>query len=54
MSTLIHNIGELVTCDEEFTVRHAAALVVDGGRVVWIGDSAQEPAADDDLDVEGR
>ena len=54
MSTLIHNIGELVTCDEEFTVRHAAALVVDGGRVVWIGDSAQEPAADDDLDVGGR
>lgn len=54
MSTLIHNIGELATCDEEFTVRHAAALVVDGGRVVWIGDSANEPAADDELDLEGR
>lgn len=54
MSTLIRNIGELATCDEEFTLRRDAALVVEDGRVAWIGDSAHAPEADDDLDVAGR
>lgn len=54
MATLITNIGELVLCDGEFTLRHDAAMVVAAGRVAWIGSSARPPAADDEVDLRGR
>ena len=50
MSTLVHNIGLLVAADGE---RRNAALVIDDGRVAWIGDSADVPAADDLVDADG-
>lgn len=54
MSTAITNIGELVTWEQQRPVRLAAGLVVDDGRVAWIGDSADTPAADDAIDAGGR
>ena len=57
-STLVTGIGELVTCDgpaqEPLGLRLDAALVVDDGRVAWVGDAAQAPSADHRVDVEGR
>ncbi|MFD9735596.1 imidazolonepropionase [Umezawaea sp. NPDC059074] len=49
MSTLITGIGELTTNDPEVS---GTALVLEGDRVVWVGDG--EPAADTRVDVEGR
>ncbi len=64
MSTLITNIGELVTnapaagggfaeCSS-FAAVADAALVMDDGRVAWTGQAAQAPAADDRVDASGR
>jgi imidazolonepropionase len=52
MSLLITNIGELVTHAEP--LRANAAVVVDAGRVAWIGAAADAPAADSVLDADGR
>ncbi|UTT66709.1 imidazolonepropionase [Janibacter sp. CX7] len=58
MSTLVTNIGELVTCDGTgeggVGARIDHALVVDAGRIVWVGPAASAPAADEVVDVEGR
>ena len=64
MSTLITNIGELVTNapgDHDpsrgpgpFEARTGAALVIDEGRVAWTGPAGQAPAADDIVDARGR
>jgi imidazolonepropionase len=64
MSTLITNIGELVTNAPEdhdtsrgpgpFGARTGAALVIDEGRVAWTGPAGQAPAADDIVDARGR
>lgn len=54
MSTAITNIGELVTWEQQRPVRLAAGLVVHDGRVAWIGDSADTPAADVSIDAAGR
>lgn len=58
MSTLVTNIGELVTNDPSagdlLGIRAGAALVIDDGQVAWIGDAAAAPAADDVVDAEGR
>jgi len=53
VSTLVTNIGQLVTWDDEQPVRSNAALVVDRGRVAWVGSPAVTPLADDRIDVEG-
>lgn len=57
-STLITNIGELVTNDPEaddlLGTRPDAALVVDGTQVGWVGPAADAPAADERVDVGGR
>jgi imidazolonepropionase len=53
-STLVTNIGLLVTHDAERPERSDAALVVEDGRVAWVGDAADAPVADEVLDVEGR
>lgn len=57
-STLVSGIGELVTCDGTgaagIGVREGYALVVDDGRVAWLGPAAGAPDADRRIDVEGR
>jgi imidazolonepropionase len=50
---LVDGIGRLVTWGEP-PVLHDAALLCEGGVVVWTGPSAQAPAADDRLDAGGR
>lgn len=58
MSTLVTNIGELVTCDGTgeggVGARADHALVVDAGRIAWVGPASSAPAADAVIDVEGR
>ncbi len=58
MSTLVTNIGELVTCDGTgeggVGARPDQALVVVDGQVVWVGSASSAPAADEVVDVEGR
>jgi imidazolonepropionase len=50
MSRLIDGIGLLVTAESELS---DAALVIDDGRIAWIGPSLNAPAADDRVDAEG-
>ena len=56
MSTLITNIGELVTNEAPagFSALTDAAIVVDRGRIAWTGLTAQAPPADDRVDAAGR
>jgi imidazolonepropionase len=58
MSTLITNIGELVTNDPEaddpLGILERAAIVVDGADVAWVGPAHQAPDADQQVDVAGR
>jgi len=57
MSTLITNIGELVTNDpgagDLLGLRSEAALVLDDGVVAWVGEASRAPAADERVDAEG-
>jgi imidazolonepropionase len=52
-STLITNIGQLVTNDPELGIQRDAALVYTDGRVSWIGNKAKAPSADSFVDAEG-
>lgn len=58
MSTLITNIGELVTNAPDpgggFAAVTGGALVMDDGRVAWTGHAARAPAADERVDAAGR
>ncbi|GAA0927106.1 imidazolonepropionase [Pseudonocardia zijingensis] len=59
MSTLVTGIAELVTNDPALGpgplgIVTGAALVVDDGRVAWVGPAAAAPAADERVDVDGR
>lgn len=58
MSTLITGIAELVTCDGTGDAGLGAcadhAVVVDGGRVAWVGPASSAPDADERIDVGGR
>jgi imidazolonepropionase len=59
MSTLITNIGELVTNapaqgGSGFAALTHAALVMDGGLVAWTGSAARAPAAGEIIDARGR
>ncbi len=55
MSSLaLTGIGELATQDPELGVLHDAAVVVEAGRVAWVGPSRGAPAADTGYDVGGR
>lgn len=58
MSLLITDIGELVTndpaADDLLGLRHDAALVIDDGRIAWIGPATDAPAADEVVAAEGR
>jgi imidazolonepropionase len=59
-TTLIANIGELVTNDpalgdgSPLGVLGDAALVIEDGRVAWVGPAAATPAADERVDAGGR
>ena len=65
MSTLITNIGELVTNapagggepareGHGFAALNNAALIMDDGRIAWAGPAAAAPAADERVDAAGR
>jgi imidazolonepropionase len=52
MSTLFNNISSLVTnTSDEFA---NPALIVEDGKVVWVGESKNAPAADKNVDLENR
>src|SRR3954453_19703199 len=53
-TVLLSGIGELSTEAPERGVFHDAALVVEGGRVAWVGPARGAPAADTAYDVGGR
>ena len=56
MSVVIVNIGQLVTldpADPDQPIRTAAALVIDDGRVAWVGATTEAPAADTRVDAGG-
>lgn len=53
MSTAVTGIGELVTWEPDRPIRHDAALVIEDGRVAWVGDAGDVPAADDAIDAAG-
>jgi imidazolonepropionase len=52
-SLLVTGIGQLVSWDDEQPIRDKAALVLERGRVAWVGSAAVTPLADERLDVEG-
>ncbi|MCD0448259.1 imidazolonepropionase [Actinocorallia sp. API 0066] len=57
MSTVITGIGELLTNaggHGEAQILRDAAVVMDGGRIAWVGDSRRAPAADERFDAGGR
>ncbi len=53
MSLAIRGIGELVSWADEQPIRRDAGLVIDDGRVAWIGDSADLPAVDQVIEADG-
>ncbi len=58
MSLALRGIGELLTNDPDWGEgavgrRRGAALVVEDGRVVWVGDDAHCPPCDEALEVAG-
>ncbi|MFZ0218203.1 MAG: imidazolonepropionase [Candidatus Dormiibacterota bacterium] len=58
-ATLIDGIGTLVTNDPglgagPLGIREQAAVVLDRGRIAWVGDTARAPAADRRVDAAGR
>lgn len=53
MSTLISNIGLLVTNEPERLERQDAALVIENDLVAWVGDSSKAPATDSQIDAQG-
>lgn len=52
MTTLVDNIGLLVTNDEHGELANAA-VVIDDGLIAWVGDARSAPAADERIDAEG-
>ncbi len=54
ISTLLTDIGLLVTHDADRPERTNAALVIDDGRIAWVGDASGAPAADKRIDAGGR
>ncbi len=57
-ATLVTGIGELATCvpdgEDLLGLRYGQALVVESGRIVWMGPAVEAPSADERLDLGGR
>jgi imidazolonepropionase len=53
VSVAIRGIGELVTWDDDQPIRYDAGLVIEDGRVAWVGASADTPAADEVIEADG-
>jgi imidazolonepropionase len=53
-SVVVTGIAELMTQDPELGTVRDAAVVAEGGAVVWVGEAARAPAADRRVDVGGR
>jgi len=51
-STLITNIGHLVTNDPEFGTIKNAALVYADGKISWVGEKGGAPSADERIDAD--
>ncbi|MGW2399316.1 imidazolonepropionase [Kitasatospora sp. NPDC001664] len=59
MSTLIGNVGSLVTNDPShgsgpLGLLTDAAVLIEDGRIAWVGPAGEAPAADGHVDAEGR
>lgn len=54
MSLLIDRIGELFTADAEGAIHHDAAIVVEDGRIAWIGHRLDRPSADEYFDARDK
>jgi imidazolonepropionase len=52
-SIAITRIGELVTWEPDQPIRHDAGMVIEDGRVAWLGPSDATPAADEMIDADG-
>ncbi len=58
-SQLISNIGQLISNDpnlgdqSELGICLNSALIIEGGRIAWIGDNESAPSADSKIDAEG-
>lgn len=52
-STLITGIGLLSTQTDRGSI-HDVAVVIDDGRIAWIGSAGSAPSADSQVDVDGR
>ena len=53
MSTLLTNIGELLTNQEPDLIRDAA-VILDGPTIAWVGHRQDAPEADTLVDLGGR
>ncbi|GGE59731.1 imidazolonepropionase [Nesterenkonia cremea] len=53
-STLITNVSELTTQDADRRVHHDAAIVMQEGRIAWVGSARDVPATDEKIDAGGR
>lgn len=58
-SLLLHNISSLATMDDQMAAEPLgivkdAAVIIEDGRIVWVGGVADAPAADDSIDLGGR
>lgn len=57
-TTLITNIGELTTNvasgGDRFGTLHDAAVLIDGGRIAWVGSAVDAPDAEQSVDAGGR
>ncbi|GAB3653339.1 imidazolonepropionase [Actinocorallia lasiicapitis] len=54
MSLVIAGIGELVTNDPEVGTVRDAALVIEDGKIAWVGGAGDAPEADERFDAAGR
>lgn len=58
-SLLLHGISSLVTVDDQMAagplaILQDAAVVIEDGRIVWVGSADKAPEADDAIDLGGR
>ncbi|PRY57825.1 imidazolonepropionase [Glycomyces artemisiae] len=51
-SLLIDGIGELFSADDDGTIYYDAAIVVEDGKIAWVGHRLNRPAADEYLDLD--